>query len=255
MARLKTIAEGTKDLFKMDPRKLTTVPGWNVRVKNAAYEEHIQELMGSIREVGVLEPLTIYTENDVPIVTNGHCRLDAVMRLIAEGVEIKTVLCCVEERGGNEADRILSMLTRNSGLALSPLEQSEVVKRLLSLGWEVKKIADRTGKSQAYVNHLLDLREAPEPVLQMVRDNQVSASTAVRVVKKEGGSKATETLTAAHRKVAACGGTKVTPKHLKSDSVNWGKSGPEVRARILALRGSKDLHGDVNALISFVESL
>jgi hypothetical protein len=87
----------------------------------------------------------------------------------------------------------------------------------------------------------------------MVEKDEVSATTAVAMVKKHGGKKAAETLAEAHKQVAACGGKRVTPRHL-GDGVNWKKTGPELKNRVLALRGAEDLHAAVADLIAFVDA-
>lgn len=214
MARLKDQAVGVKDLFMLDPRTIQIEPGWNVRQEGPELENHIQALMTSIREIGVQEPLTIYVKNDVPILTNGHCRLTAVLRLLDEGVEIKAVPCRTEERFASEADRVLAMVTRNSGKNLTPLEMGMVYKRLIGYGWEVVEIAKKVGQTAQYVEQLLELQAAPAEVVNMVKDGRVAATTAAKVVRKEG-TNAAKVLAEAQEVAKKAGKTKVTPKHVE----------------------------------------
>jgi len=255
MARLKDVAVGVKDLFMMDPRILETKAGWNVREIDAKYEEGILELMTSIRKEGVKESLTIYEENGHYFISNGHRRHDATMRLIKLGEDIKSVPCRTEDKYASEGDRIISMLIRNSGVPLTPMEQANVYKRLLAFGWELPEIAEKVGKSQTYVDGLLKLTAAPAEIVAMVKAGEVSASTAVKTIRQEGSAQACETLKEAKLQLAACGSgkTKVTPKHLKKASTDWAKAGPSLKDRILALRSAQDLTNAVDDLIEFAE--
>ena len=96
---IKDVASGRSDLYRLDPKIIQIKEGWNSReATDPANSSHIAELANSIREVGVKKPLVCYMENDIVYVTDGHCRLQAVMHLIEEGVEIKTVPVMVEDR-------------------------------------------------------------------------------------------------------------------------------------------------------------
>lgn len=113
---LKDFAEGRTDVYKIDPRKLKIKEGWNSRDFNdPANIEHVKTLAASIKEVGVKEPLKVNMEDNVPYVTNGECRYRAVMMLIEQGVEIKSVPVMGEDRFANEADRLFTQFISNSG--------------------------------------------------------------------------------------------------------------------------------------------
>lgn len=186
MASIKQIASGRKDLFMVDPRLLKEEEGWNARIPSAELDQHIEDLALSIAENGVLEPLTVFLKGDDLYVTNGHCRRMATLLAISRGAEIVSVPVRVEEKHASDADRVLSMVTRNSGKPLSMLEMSSVVKRLAAFGWETKKIAAKTGYSVQHVENLLTLSGAPEELKNQVAQGQVSATNAVSLVKEHG---------------------------------------------------------------------
>ncbi len=245
MARLKDIAEGVKDLYMLDPAIITEEPGWNARIEGPELDAHIRQLCDSIKENGVKEPLTVYMKDDVVILTNGHCRLAAVKLALSESAEIKSVPCRVEERYCNDADRVLSLITRNSGKPLSPLEQSSVVKRLLAFGWSISQIATKTGFSISHVNDLAVLCGADAVVTDLVAAGTVSATTAVKTVKKHG-SKAPEKLQEGVTVAKAAGSTRVTAKHLaeKPTGVDWLVQGPRLRDALAVMRESADRQDD-----------
>lgn len=243
-----------KDMFQADPRVLKIRPGWNARHDSPDLRNANAELRESIRANGVLEPLTIIQDEETFYVTNGHRRLGAVMALIAEGVEIATVPVRLEERGTNEADHVLSMLTRNSGKPLTPLETAEVVKRLLGFGWDLAKVAAKTGFTPAHLDWLLKLLETPEPVKALVSQGDVSATLAVQVVRKAGAADAPAILQAASNLAKADGKAKAKPRHVQEAMearnepappaprarVDWSKVGPKLKAQVETALGIPD---------------
>lgn len=201
-------------LQNIDPRIIVEEPGWNQRAETPALAEHIASLAGSIRALGVQEPLTAYMKGDDVVLVNGHCRLAAVRSLLESGEEILTVPVRVEPHTANDADRVLSMVTRNSGKPLEPMEVAAVFKRLIAFGWDVAQIAEKTGRSENRVAELLRLNSAPEEVKIMVKRGEISATTAVRVLRKSGEKEGTAIITKAVASAKADGKTKATPKHL-----------------------------------------
>ncbi len=189
MARLASIAKRV-DMYQIDPDIIKEEDGWNIRQENDDLTAHIRQLADSIKELGVLEPLTIYQKKDGDIVlTNGHCRLAAVRLAQSEGAEIKTVPVRNEAKTSNDADRVLSMLTRNSGKPLTSLEQACVIKRLFGFGWSQTEIAKKTGYSVPHIGNLIELSSAPAEVQQLVSEGKVSATLATQIVRKEGETK------------------------------------------------------------------
>src|SRR5271170_2592359 len=91
------LSRGT--LYHFDPRLLKPKVGLNPRDYDATENaEHINELSISIREIGVKQPLTITNEEGDILITDGECRWRACMKLIKEGVDIKSVPCKAEEK-------------------------------------------------------------------------------------------------------------------------------------------------------------
>ena len=168
------------------------------------------------------DPLEVRLDGEDIYVVAGHCRLAGTMLAISEGAEIATVPTIPEPKGTNEIERTLNLVTSNSGLRLSALATAEVVRRLIAFGWSNEAIAKRLGwKSVASVDSALTLLGATPDVQQMVRSGAVSASTASKVIKKEG-SKAGATLKA----VAEASGGKVTAKTIRAVKGEFNPSRP-----------------------------
>ncbi len=232
------------DMYQIDPELITEEEGWNVRDDNDELRAHIRMLADSIKEVGVLEPLTGYLKEGKPVLTNGHCRLLAVKLARSEGAEIKLVPFRNEPKTSNEADRTLSMLTRNSGKPLTGIEQAGVIKRLLAFGWSQTEISKKTGFTPPHIGNLLTLAGAPVAVQEMVKQGKVSATLATEVVKSDGPEKATEVLKDAVGDAESKGKKKATKKNVETveksgpephaqdipKKINWKKIGPELLA-------------------------
>lgn len=185
---VKDIASGRSDLYRVDPKLIQIKPDWNSRdASDPANAAHVDELKASIREMGVKRPLVGYMENEIVYVSDGHCRLAAVMQLIAEGVEIKTVPFMVEDRHSNEADRIFSQIIHNQGKPLTGIEQAKVFKRLLDLGWKQNEIAAKAGISGGRVSQLLELLTLPVVLQKFITEGKASASMVLSTFKKHKG--------------------------------------------------------------------
>ena len=218
MADLKSLAESRSALFQFDPRKLVIRDGWNARnLDEPANAAHVKELSISIASIGVKEPLAVFLEGDDVVVKNGHCRLAAVMMAIANGAEILTVPVIPEARGSNDADHVLSQIVRNSGKALTPLEQGAVFKRLLDFQWSVAKIAEKTGKSVAHINQAIQFQSAPAEVHALVTSGGVSASLAAKTIRKSGVKAGTAKLKKAVEKAKSAGKSHATEKHVEQE--------------------------------------
>lgn len=229
---LKDFAKGRTDVYKIDPKKLKIKEGWNSRDFNdPANIEHVKTLAASIREVGVKEPLKVNMEDNVPYVTNGECRYRAVMMLIEQGVEIKSVPVIGEDRFSNEADRLFTQFLSNSGKPFGPIENARLFKRLIDMGWAQKDIAGKSGMSAGRVSQLLELNTLPISIQQLIVEGKVSSAFTLTVWKKHSGNleAAFAELSAALEAANAEGRTRAMPKDTGdgegSEGGSKGKSG------------------------------
>lgn len=212
---LKSMAEGKVEgvgkatYFKVDPRIVEVEEGFNGRPIN---REHVEALKISFKSGAVVPPIFVRIEDGRIILVDGHHRITALLELIAEGVEIIGVEA-IQFRG-SEADRVAHMLTSAQGLPMTPLQMGRQYKKLLGYGWDAKLIADKVGKTKFYVTEMIALAESNVDVQSLVDSKKVSASTAVKLVRKHG-SKAGSVIAKHLSDAQAAGGTKVTPKMVK----------------------------------------
>lgn len=216
---MKDTGSSSRDLWQVDVDVVKVLPNFNVRIKDSKYVEHIRRLADSMKEEGFYQdkPLAGYVakegQEQVIYITDGHCRMEAVRLAIKEGAEIVKVPVVVASAGSSMEDLTVALVRANDGKPLTPMEIAIVCRRLTRFGWEVKEIARRLGFSQNYVEGLLLLIGAPQEVRAMVESGEVSASTAIGLLRTEG-DKAYDKLQEGLENAKAKGKDKVTKKHI-----------------------------------------
>lgn len=198
--------------FAVDPLVLKIREGFNARPLN---QEHVDAMALAQRNGAVFPPLDVYVEDGEIFIVDGHHRLAATLKNIAEGFEIKSL----EARHfrGNDADRVAHMLNSASGLALTPLQLGVQYRKLIGFGWTEEQIANRRGKSKQHVKDMIQLAEANSDVHQLVNAGQISGTAALKAVKQHG-SKAGAVIQEGLEQARAEGKEKVTPKALARSS-------------------------------------
>ncbi len=168
-----------KDLWYIDPRLLSIEEGFNTRTDYG----DIDELKDSIIENGVKIPLRGHKEGDVYIITDGHRRLMAINKAIAEGTEIARVPFMLEKKKTAE-ERIFEIILSNDGKPLAPLELGETYKKLVNLGYKYTEIAKKIGKTITHVSDMVKVAESPKEIKDLIKENRIAATTVAEVKNK-----------------------------------------------------------------------
>ena len=129
----------------------------------------ISELTASIREVGILQNLTVVPvpeEDGLYYVVIGNRRLQA-----AKKAGLATVPCVIAEM--DEADQALTMLTENlQRNDLTIIEEAAGYQMCFSdFGIDVGTLAKKTGFSKTTVRHRLNVAKLDQDVLQEKLDD------------------------------------------------------------------------------------
>lgn len=241
MADHKKLADHRTALYWIDPAKISVVPGRNARdLTTPDNIEHIRHLADLIRENGFKDEHPLELDDDLSV-TAGHCRHAAVMLLRSEGFNVEFVPYVPEKKGTNEIDQIVYQRSSNAGKQLTPLEEGHNVKRLLGLGLDVPKIAKRTGRSDTYIEQLLQLQAAPSAVKEMVAQREVSAKLAVDTLRQEGEAEGTAVLKEAVQSARSAGKKKATPKDVQKklqakDDTRRFRVAWKAKSRLLGVR-------------------
>jgi len=219
-AAMKDAGASSSDLWMVPYSQLRVIPGFNVRIRNAEYLAHLNDIKNSITANGFYrdKPLEGYVGkdrngNNAIFVTGGHTRHEAVGMAIEEGHTIEAVPVIVKPQGTSQEDITVALVTGNKGRPLTPIETAIVCKRLQGFGLDNKAIADRLCFTKKYVDNLFELLAAPAAVRKLVEQGKVSASLAIEELKKDGKG-AAKKLTEAVEVAEAGGKKKITKKTL-----------------------------------------
>jgi len=135
--------------------------------------ESVDELVFSIKEVGIIQPLTVCTTDTGYEVIAGHRRLMA-----AEIAGLVEVPCIVVEAGGMDKE-LLKMHENVAREDINPIDWANHLSYLKQqYNLTIAKLAEVTGFSEAWVSQHLEILNYPEEVLIAIRSGQMSFSSA-----------------------------------------------------------------------------
>ncbi|HGN2708742.1 ParB/RepB/Spo0J family partition protein [Pseudomonas aeruginosa] len=211
------------DAMKARLEDLHEEPGFNLRAEGEDLEQSIADLADYLHQGGIVPALEVRPrEEGCMWVVDGHRRRRAYLKLDAEGRLPRDpngeFWVPIVAFGGNDAERVLRVITSQEGRKLSPLELAHGYKRLIAFGWTVEQIAQKMGRTRQHVDQVLVVGNANTDVQQLISSGAVAATTAARIVRKHG-EKAGQVLGQQLAKVIAAGGTKVTPRAVAEPTV------------------------------------
>ena len=211
-----TAEVSAKEKLVLLPPSMLIPNSENPRIK---YRD-IEELMNSILENGVKDPLTGYYKGDKVILKDGHRRMKAIQMALDKGNQIARVPVIIVEAPSKEQET-LDYILHNDGDPLNMLEQSEVVKRLMNFGWKPADISRRTGKKPGYIANLIILTKVPMKIYNLIVEDKISAHAVIQIVAAlKGDEKAIiEAVEEAIKAAGEAGKSKATPKHVKAEKV------------------------------------
>ena len=135
----------------------------------------LDDLVASIRSVGVLQPLLVVRQEGPPDfkIVCGERRWAAALEA---GLETVPVLV----RRLTEQERVEAMLIENLQRSnFTRLEEARALQQLMDLGLTQTEVARRVGKSQSYVCRRLMLLGLPEHVREQVERRQLPVEQAL----------------------------------------------------------------------------
>jgi ParB/RepB/Spo0J family partition protein len=188
----------------------------------------IEELMNSILENGIRNPLKGYKKGEQIILKDGHRRMRAVNLALEKGHQIERVPVILEQQSLNEEERTLEFLIYNDGKPLTMLEQSEVIKRLLNFGWKITDVVKKTGKARGYIENLIMLTRTTMKVQHFIKEGKISAHAVIQIMQAVKGDidQTTKEVETAIKRANEQGKEKATPKHVETEQVknqSYGK--------------------------------
>ena len=138
--------------------------------RNDFDDERMEELVRSIGEVGVLQPILVRQTTDGYEVVAGERRWRAARR-----VGLTTIPAIVRTTDDREAleHAVVENLHRDD---LNPLEEAQAYERLMEeFEMTQQEVAERVGRSRPSVANSIRLLQLPDLVQMMLRDGVISA--------------------------------------------------------------------------------
>ncbi|MFO1189349.1 MAG: ParB/RepB/Spo0J family partition protein [Alphaproteobacteria bacterium] len=138
--------------------------------------EDMSALVESIRDKGVLQPILVRRSADSPEayeIVAGERRWRAAQ--VAQLHDVPVIVRDLTDRDTLEV-ALVENVQRSD---LTAVEEGQAYRRLIEeFGYTQEALAQAIGKSRSHVANIIRLTELPEPVLQMLDSNQLSAGHA-----------------------------------------------------------------------------
>jgi ParB family transcriptional regulator, chromosome partitioning protein len=173
-----------RDILELDPRKIVVIEGWNPRTDFSGEDE----LVASIVENGVLEPITVKAVEKQLCLVDGERRLRATLKAIAGGAEIVSIPAMIAKRGISDMEAMFLTLIKNDGVPLKPSEEADAYRRLIAWGLSAKEIGRRVGRSDTHIHNRVVLTDAIPAIKKAVDAGEMNLGEAKEIVVGSGGS-------------------------------------------------------------------
>lgn len=143
-------------------------------------DEKLKEMLQSIREHGVIQPVLVRKSGEGYELVAGERRFRA-----AQLANLEKIPAVIKDFNDNEMLEI-SLIENIQRENLNPLEEAEAYKRLMEeFGFNQEKIAERLGKSRPSIANTLRLLHLEEKVKGYLREGKISAGHARALVSIE----------------------------------------------------------------------
>jgi len=153
----------------------------NPRQPRTVFDEaSIDELAGSIRETGIIQPLLVVPQDDYYQIVVGERRWRAAQKA---GLRVVPVIV----RNMPEDKQLeVSLIENIHREDLNPLEIAEAFEHLVAqLGLTQQEIADKVGKDRASVANYIRLLKLPEDTKKLIREEKLSMGQARAILALE----------------------------------------------------------------------
>ena len=147
----------------------------NVRhgVRRADYED----LIPSIRQRGILQPLLVRKNGKGYEIVAGRRRYLAVQSLEKEGLEIEAIPCAIMAKGDDAAAVEASLIENIQRLPMDDMDQFEAFQRLLKEGRTVEEIANTFGVTEIMVKRRLAIANLAPKIRTAYRAEEIDGET------------------------------------------------------------------------------
>lgn len=146
--------------------------------KSSSEQEAIKELAASIRQHGLIQPITIRPIGSGFEIVAGHRRFLAC-KLLRWRV-IPSIVRCLSDKDAFEVQLIENIHRRT----MDPIEEAESFKKyVIDYGWGgVSQLAHVISKSEQFVSSRIQLLRLPKEIIDNILQNKLRVSHAIELV-------------------------------------------------------------------------
>lgn len=142
-------------------------------MRTAMDEEKLIELMASIREHGIIQPVTLRKVGERYEVVAGHRRVSACKRI---GLAVISSIVRVLDDAKTDEIRMHENLYRED---INPVDEARYIRRVIDVhNVDPAELSRMTGKSEAYLRARYDLLDYPDYLIDVVEQEMVSLTAA-----------------------------------------------------------------------------
>ncbi len=142
---------------------------------------NIEELMASIKEKGILQPIIVREKNERYEIIAGERRCIA-----AKNVGLKDVPCIEMNVSDNEAME-LALIENLQRKDLSVFEEADGLNALADMyGYSHKQISEKIGKARSTITEIISISKIPRKIRNMCEEFDIkSRGTIIEIAKQE----------------------------------------------------------------------
>jgi ParB family chromosome partitioning protein len=148
-----------------------------VNVRHTIRKPDYADLVPSIRERGILQPLLVRKNGRGYEIVAGRRRYLAACSLEKEGLEIEAIPCAVMAKGDDAAAVEASLIENVAHLPMDEMDQFEAFNRLLKEGRTVAEIANIFGVTEIMVKRRLAIANLLPKIRQLYRAEEIDSET------------------------------------------------------------------------------
>jgi len=158
---------------------LLDISRYNVR--RTSIKKGLNELAESIRLIGVQQPILITPNNGKYDVIIGQ------RRVLASHLAGKKTIPAIIKKISNEKEACILSFSENILRSdLSSKDKMLFAQKMKSLVGSIKDIASEIGVSEQTIRNWLSYADVPDEIKKLVDSGQLSANTALRIIRKIG---------------------------------------------------------------------
>lgn len=164
------------DIFKIDPRNIVVVEGFNSRSNFG----DLDELARQIKEQGVLNPISVqvFTDEDGTEKYNlvdGERRYRAVMKLIEAGEDIARIPAIFIPKNLTQEELLIQQALRNEGKNFNEFEWGVLCQKLMQTSGKNKvEIAQKLGKNPGMITYYLNILNMRPEIQELVKSGSMT---------------------------------------------------------------------------------